>query len=77
MGIYFLNDNDCIKLYINGCTIDLDVECWACYSEVPIEKNNYPYDENGECTICNGTGRQLTKNGANLLEFIKRYGNKQ
>lgn len=60
-----------IKIDQVPCRIKLDDKCWSC--EGDPEKKPALADSDGTCSVCHGTGVQLTDAGRAVLAFLKRH----
>lgn len=55
--------------------LTLDRECWACEGTgTPTDRNkDIAEGPNGVCSFCDGTGREITEFGSQVLAFVKLH----
>jgi len=57
---------------------EFTIACNRCQGAGTLTKdlrgNDLPKEEHGVCYYCNGKGRLLTKDGREMIEFLKLFG---
>lgn len=55
----------------------LDGTCWSCRDLQGEAVNPSLQDDDGKCSVCDGSGYALTEAGTALLEFVRRHAQEQ